>query len=138
MLFDRYCEDKPTAKVHGRIRRAGTGSKDFHLTPNTPLPCREAILEEEFKEQKSPRQHPVWNNVQLLTNLIVSSPMRRRTSRSVVICWRPQLAVEKRLGSSVTTLTFTSCSSTGHGGILSGRTSRWRSGTGRCLTYAQQ
>ena len=73
-----------------------------------------------------------------LTNLIVSSPMRRRTSRSVVICWRPQLAVEKRLGSSVTTLKFSSWSSTGHGGRLSGRTSRWRSGTGRCLTYAQQ
>ena len=43
-LFDRYYEDEPTAKVHERTRRAGTGSKDFHLTPNTPLPCREAIL----------------------------------------------------------------------------------------------
>ena len=71
-----------------------------------------------------------------LTNLSVSSPMRRRTSRCVSICWRPQLAVQKWLGSFVTTLTCSSCSSTG--GRLSGRTSRWISGTTRCLIYAQQ
>ena len=38
----------------------------------------------------------------------------------------------------MTTLTCSSCSSTGHGERLSGRTSRWRSGTARCLTYASQ
>ena len=73
-----------------------------------------------------------------LTNLTVSSPMRRRTSRCVAICWSPQLAVQKRLGAFVTTLTCSSCSSTGHGGRLSRRASRWRSVTARCLTYAQQ
>ena len=38
----------------------------------------------------------------------------------------------------MTTLTCSSCSSTGHEGRLSGSTSIWRSGTARCLTYAQQ
>ena len=80
--------------------------------------------------------YPLQNNVQL-TNLIVSSPMIRRTSRCVAICYM-QLAPQKRLGLFVTTLTCSSCSSTGHGGRLSGRTSRWRSGKARCLTYVQQ
>ena len=35
-------------------------------------------------------------------------------------------------------ITCSSCSSTGNGGRLSGRTSRWRSWTARCLAYAQQ
>ena len=66
--------------------------------------------------------------------------MRRRTSRCVAICSRPQLAVQKRLGSFVTTLTCSFGSSTGHGGRLAGRTYMyvWRSGTARWLTYAQQ
>ena len=58
VLFDRYYDDEPTAKDHERMRRAGAGSKDFHLTPNTPLPCRKAILKN--SKNKSPRQHPMW------------------------------------------------------------------------------
>ena len=81
----------------------------------------------EFQEQQSPRQHPVWLSELIpyrvtgssLTILTVSSPMIRRTSRCVAICWRPQLAVQKRLGLFVTTLTCSSCSSTGHEGRLS-------------------
>ena len=72
VLFDRYYEDEPTAKVHERMRRAGTGSKDFHLTPNTPLPCREAIL----KNSKNKillasilYGYPLQNNVQLVNKL---------------------------------------------------------------------
>ena len=44
VLFDRYYEDDATAKDHERMRRTVAGTKDFHLTPNTPLLCREAIL----------------------------------------------------------------------------------------------
>ena len=63
-----------------------------------------------------------------LTNLNVSSAMRRRTSRCLATCSRSQLAVHKRVGSFVTTLTCSSCSSTGHRLRLIGRTSSWRSG----------
>ena len=73
-----------------------------------------------------------------LTNLAVSLHMRGRTLPCVGICSRPQLAVQKRLGSFVTTLRCSTCSSTGHCGRLSGRISIWRSGTARCLTYAQR
>ena len=44
VLFDPYYEDEPTAKDHERMRRAEAGSKDFHLTPNTQFPYREAML----------------------------------------------------------------------------------------------
>ena len=61
VLFDRYYEYEPTAKDQERMRRAGAGSKDFHLTPNTQLPCREAIVKNfENKYIKSPLQHPLW------------------------------------------------------------------------------
>ena len=51
VLFDRCYGANPTAKDHERMRRAREVSKDFHLTPNAPLPCREV--------QKSLRRHPV-------------------------------------------------------------------------------
>ena len=92
---------------------------------------------EEFQEQKSPCQHPTGVDIPYRI-ACSSSPMRRRTSWCVAIWSRPQLAVQKRLGSLVTTLTCSPCSSAGHGGRLSGRTSSWRSGTARCLTYTQQ
>ena len=98
VLFDRYYEDEPTAKVHERMRRAGTGSKDFQ--PNTPLPCREAILNNSKNKSLLTSilcGYPLHNNVQLVNKLDCHVTIRRRTSRSVVICWRPQLAVEKRL-----------------------------------------
>ena len=64
--------DEPTAKDHESMRRAGEGSKDFHLTPNTPLPCREAIL----KNSKNKGLlasilcgYPTQNNVQLVNKL---------------------------------------------------------------------
>ena len=72
MLCDRYYEDEPTAKVHERMRRAGTGSKDFHLTPNTPLPCREAILKNSKNKSLLARilcGYPLQNNVQLVNKL---------------------------------------------------------------------
>ena len=54
------------------MRRAGAGSKDFHLTPNTPLPCREAMLK--HSENKSLLASilcgsPIQNNVQLVNKL---------------------------------------------------------------------
>ena len=55
-----------------RMRRAGTGSKDFHLTPNTPLPCREAILKNtKNKSLLASIQcgYPLHNNVQLVNKL---------------------------------------------------------------------
>ena len=72
VLFDRCCEYEPTAKDHERMRRAGAGSKDFHLTQNTPLPCREAILKN--SENKSLLAsilcgYPLQNNVQLVNKL---------------------------------------------------------------------
>ena len=39
VLFDRYDEDEPTAKDLEMMRQAEAGSKDFHMTPNTPLSC---------------------------------------------------------------------------------------------------
>ena len=141
MLFDRYYEDEPNAKDHERMRRAGAGSKDFHLTPKTTLPCRAAIL----KNSKNSSLldsilcgHPLQNNVQVVNKL---DCLDTHEEADITVCsymLGPQLAVQKRLGSFVTTLTSSYCSSTGHGGRLSGRTSRWRRGTGRCLRYAQQ
>ena len=39
LLFDSYYEYEPTAKDHGRMRRTGAVSKDFHLRADTQLPC---------------------------------------------------------------------------------------------------
>ena len=72
VLFDRYYEDEPTAKVHEWMRRAGTGSQHFHLTPNTPLPCREAILKNSKNKSLLASilsGYPLQNNVQLVNKL---------------------------------------------------------------------
>ena len=72
VLFDRYYEYEPTTKDHERIRRAGAGSKDFHLTPNTPLQCREAILKNSGEKSLLASilcGYPVQNNVQLVNKL---------------------------------------------------------------------
>ena len=89
VLFDRYYDDEPTAKDHERMRRAGAGSNDFHLTPNTPLPCRKAILKNSKNKSllaASCVDIPRRITCSSLTNLTVWSPMRRRTSRCVAIC----------------------------------------------------
>ena len=44
VLFDCYYEDEPTAKDNESMMRAGAQSKDFHMMPTAPLPCRKAIL----------------------------------------------------------------------------------------------
>ena len=41
-MFDRYDQEAPSAKDQERLRRGR--AKEVRLTPNTPLPCREAIL----------------------------------------------------------------------------------------------
>ena len=72
MLFDPYYEDEPIAKVHERMGRAGTGSKDFHLTPNNPLPCRETILKNSKNKSLLASilcGYPLQNNVQLVNKL---------------------------------------------------------------------
>ena len=54
------------------MRRAGAGSKDFHLTPNTPLPCREAILKNSKNKSLLASilcGYPTQNNVQLVNKL---------------------------------------------------------------------
>ena len=69
MLFDRYYDDEPIAKDHERTRRAGAGSKDFHLTPNTPLPCREALLKNSKNKSRIAGilcGCPLHNNMQLV------------------------------------------------------------------------
>ena len=72
MLFDRYYEDEPTAKDHERMWRTEVGSKDLHLTPNTPLPCREAILKNSKNKSLLASimcGYPLQNNVQLVNKL---------------------------------------------------------------------
>ena len=73
VLFDPYYDDEPTAKVHERMRRAGTGSEDFHLTRNTPLPCREEILKNSNNKSLLASilcGYPLQNNVQQLDCLV--------------------------------------------------------------------
>ena len=68
MLFERDYEDEPSAKDYERTRRAGAGSKDFQLTPNTPLSCREEILKNSKKKSiliSILCGYPLQNNVQL-------------------------------------------------------------------------
>ena len=72
MLFDSYYEDEPTTKDHEWIRRAGAGSSDFHLTPNTPLPRREAILKNSQNTSLLASilcGYPLQNSVQLVNKL---------------------------------------------------------------------
>ena len=55
-----------------RMRRVGTGSKDFHLTPNTPLPCGEAILKNSGNKGLLVSilcGNPLQNNAQLVNKL---------------------------------------------------------------------
>ena len=54
------------------MRRAGAGSNDFHLTPNTPLPCRKAILKNSKNKSLLASilcGYPTQNNVQLVNKL---------------------------------------------------------------------
>ena len=72
VLFDRYYDDEPTAKDHERVRRAGAGSKEFHLRPNTPLPCRKAILKNSKNKSLLASilcGYPTQNNVQHVNKL---------------------------------------------------------------------
>ena len=77
-----YYEDEITAKDHERIMCAGAVSKDFNLTANTPLPCREAILKNSKNKVSSPASCVdihygtgisaiiiIMNNMQLVNNL---------------------------------------------------------------------
>ena len=123
VLFDRYYEDEPTAKVHERMRRSGTGSKDFHLMPNIPLPCREAILKNSNNKSLLASilcGFPLQNNVQLVNTL---DSLVTHEEADITLCsYMLEAAASKQkwFGSFVTTLTCSSCSSTGHGGRLSG------------------
>ena len=72
VLFDRYYEDEPTAKDHKRMRRAEAGSKLLHLTPNTPLPCREAMLNNSKNKSLLASMlcgYSLQNNMQLVNKL---------------------------------------------------------------------
>ena len=72
VLFDRYYDDEPTAKDHERMRRAVAGSKDFHLTPSTPLPCRKATLKNSKNKSLLASilcGYTTQNNVQLVNKL---------------------------------------------------------------------
>ena len=134
LLFDCYYEYEPTAKDHEMVKRAGAGSKDFHLMPNTPPPCREAILKK--SDNKSLLSsvlcgYPLQNNVQLFNKLdcLVTHEEADITLCSYIL--EATVSCAEMVRVVWTTLTCSSCSSTGHGGSLSGRTSRWRSGMAR-------
>ena len=73
VLFDRYYKDEPTVKDHERVRRAGGGSKVFHLTPNTQLPCREAMLNDSMYKLLLASilcAYTLQNNMQLVNKLV--------------------------------------------------------------------
>ena len=138
VLFDRYYDDEPTAKDRERMRRTGAGSKDFHLTPNTPHPCREAILKNSKNKSLLASilcEYPTQNNAQLVDTL---DCLVTHEEADITRCSYMLKAAASSAETVVMTLTCSSCSSTGHGERISGRTSSWRSGTARCLTYTQQ
>ena len=142
VLFDRYYEDEPAAKDHVRMRRAGAGSKDFHLTPKHTTPMQRSNPEK-FQEQKSLLAsilfgYPLQNNAQLVNKLdcLVTHEEADITLCSYMLEVAASSAETVRIVCDDNDVFVRS--STGHGGRPSGRISRWRSGTERCLTYAQQ
>ena len=141
VLFDRYYDDEPTAKDHERMRRAGAGWKDFHLTPNTPLLCREAILKNSNNKSLLASilcGYPTQNNVQLVNKL---DCLITHEEANITLC----SYMLKAAASSAETVRIV-CDDTDVFVLLvywtwrrlSGRTSRWRSVTARCLPYTQQ
>ena len=73
VLFDRYYKDEPPVKDHERVRRAGRESKVFHLTPNTQLPCIEAMLNDSMYKLLLASilcAYTLHNNMQLVNKLV--------------------------------------------------------------------
>ena len=63
VLFDRYYDDEPTAKDHERMDEASRGRIEglpSDAKHTTSMQRTNPACPEEFQEQKSPRQHPVW------------------------------------------------------------------------------
>lgn len=70
VLFDRYDQEAPSAKDHERARRGR--AKEIRLTPNTPLPCREAILHNATNKSLLNNilcGYPLPHNIQLVNKL---------------------------------------------------------------------
>ena len=70
VLFDRYDQEAPSAKDHERTRRGR--AKEVRLTPNTPLPCREAILHNSKNKNLLNSilcSYPLPHNIQLVNKL---------------------------------------------------------------------
>ena len=70
VLFDRYDQEAPSAKDHERTRRGR--AKEVRLTPNTPLPCREAILHNSKNKNLLNSilcRYPLPHNIQLVDKL---------------------------------------------------------------------
>lgn len=70
VLFDRYDQECPSAKDHERTRRGS--AKEVRLTPNTPLPCREAILHNSKNKNLLNSilcNYPLPDNIELVNKL---------------------------------------------------------------------
>ena len=70
VLFDRYDQEAPSAKDHERTRRGI--AKAVRLTPNTLLPCREAILHNDTNKSLLYGilcSYPLQYNIQLVNKL---------------------------------------------------------------------
>ena len=70
VLFDRYDQEAPSAKDHERTRRGI--AKPVRLTPNTLLPCREAILHNATNKSLLNAilcGYPLQYNIQLVNKL---------------------------------------------------------------------
>ena len=59
LIFDKY--DDLSAEDHERMRRAGEGSTDYNLTPNSSLPNRDAILKNNHNKRELSRVLPLFN-----------------------------------------------------------------------------
>ena len=143
VLFDRYYEDEPTANDHERMRRAGTGSKDFHLTPNTPLPCREAILKNSKNKSLLASilcGYPLQNNVQLVNKL---DCLVTHEEADITLC--SYMLMLEAAASSAETIRIV-CDDNDFFVLLVyctwrktiGKNLQMEKWDGRCLTYAQQ
>ena len=70
ILFDRYDQEAPSAKDHERMRRGR--AREIRLTPNTLLPCRDAILHNATNKSQLNNllcSYPLPHNIQLINKL---------------------------------------------------------------------
>ena len=87
IMFDRYNQDAPSAKDHERTRRGR--AKKVRLTPNTPLPCREAILHNSRTRLCSTALYaaiPFHTTFHSSTSWTVLLPMMSQTPPSAATC----------------------------------------------------